>query len=43
MPAGPSSGVAEAVRVGARGAKEEWGAGARAGSPRDLIANTPKV
>lgn len=43
MPAGPSSGATEAVWLGPRGAKEEWSAGARTGSPRDLTANNPKA
>lgn len=39
----PAAGSPRRCTPGARRAKEEWGAGARAGSPRDLIANNPKV
>lgn len=43
MPAGPSSRAAKGVWLGARGSKEGWGAGARAGSSGDIPENAPEV
>lgn len=48
MPAGaqqqvPTAGPLSRCPRGARGAKEEWGTGAREDSPGDLRASTSKV